>query len=398
MSLTVPTTQALSDSIVTQLETSLSQTIPILPKAFLRVLAKVFAGAIVVLYRYAGFIFLQLFVAHATMSETMINGRRVRPLVEWGRLIGVGDPVPAEQAEHTITVTVLSQVGTLPAGSQVLDPTTGVIHLTTADVALDAATVTVPIRASSDQSGGDGAGAIGNMANGQQVQFASPLPNIARVAVVASQTVTGADAELEDAYRARIQRRFARRPQGGAYADYRDWAEGVPGIARAWPYTSASPGQVNVYVEATEASSGSPDGIPTGPQLTAVANAMVYDEEGLPYRRPACAQVNVLAITRTTFDVTIYGLSAPSLPEAKAALEAAVDDFLREREPYITGLSLLPRKDRVTLAGVSGVADDAVNAAGGTMTSVKLFHAALETTSYTLGPGELAKLGTVTYA
>jgi len=305
----------------------------------------------------------------------------------------------AQRAEHVVRVSVLTQTGVLSAGSQLVDSTTGVIHLTTQDVALDDDQVLVPIRAMSDQYGGDGSGAIGNMSDGQAISFAAPLPNVARLAEIDSQTVTGADAETEDAYRARVLRRFQRRPQGGAYADYRDWAESVPGIARAWPY-SGDPGEVDLFIEATEASSGDPDGIPTPAQITAVESAVVYDEEGLPYRRPACAQVNVVPIVRSGFSVEVIGLSAPGLEvDAQDAIEAALDDYLRSREPYIVGLSVLPRKDRVTLAGVSGAADDAVSAIGGTIVSVTLRDESdVEITAYTLQPGELAKLADVTFS
>lgn len=399
MSVTVPTTGELSEDILSQIEGSIEQTVPLLPKAFIRVLAKVFAGAVVILYRYAGFIFLQIFVAHATMRETTISGRKIRPLVEWGRLAGVGDPLEASRAEHIIRVEVLSQVGVLPAGSQLVDSTTGVIHMTTTDVPLDDDTVLVRIRAMSDQYGGDGSGSIGNLSVGQSISFAAPIPNISRFAEVDEQTVTGASAELEGAYRARVLRRFQRRPQGGADADYRDWAESVPGIARAWPYPG-DPGEVMLAIEATEESSGDPDGIPTLAQIAAVEQAVVYDEEGLPYRRPACAQVNVIPIVRTGFAVEVIGLSAPGLEaDAEAAIEAAIDDYLRSREPYSVGLSVLPRRDRVTLAGVSGVADDAASAIGGTIVSVVLRDDTNAVISaYTLDPGELAKLDSITFS
>src|SRR6185503_10398260 len=109
MSLPAQEVKEISDLIVSQLESSFSQTIPLLPKAFARVLAKVIAGVFILVYKYAGFIFLQLFVAHATMEETVVNGKRIRPLVEWGRLIGVGDPVAATRAEHVVAVTVTNQ-------------------------------------------------------------------------------------------------------------------------------------------------------------------------------------------------------------------------------------------------------------------------------------------------
>ena len=43
MSLLVPTTQEVSDNTIAEIELAISQTIPLLPKGFTRVLAKVFA-------------------------------------------------------------------------------------------------------------------------------------------------------------------------------------------------------------------------------------------------------------------------------------------------------------------------------------------------------------------
>src|SRR5690242_19672548 len=153
MSLAVPSSQEIADNIIGQIEAALSQTVPLLPKAFTRVLGKVLAGVLVILYKYGGFIFLQLFVSTASMAETVVNGKTIKPLVEWGRLIGVGDPLAATRAELDITVTVTNQVGTLPAGSQLLRTDTGVVYQTTTVVALSAPTVTVTVRATSDQLG-----------------------------------------------------------------------------------------------------------------------------------------------------------------------------------------------------------------------------------------------------
>ena len=90
MSLQTPTTAEISANIIAQLETTLNQTIPLLPKSFLRVLSKTLGAVFILLYKYGGFIFLQQFVATASIKETIINGVTVKPLVEWGRLIGIG--------------------------------------------------------------------------------------------------------------------------------------------------------------------------------------------------------------------------------------------------------------------------------------------------------------------
>jgi uncharacterized phage protein gp47/JayE len=396
LSLVVPTTEELSSNIIGQLEAALSQTIPLLPKSFARVLAKVLAGIFVLLFKYAGFMFLQMFVAYATDKETTVNGRKLRPLVELGRLFGVGDPDPATRAELIVNVSVTNQVGDLAAGSQLVRNATQFIYVVVAAVPLNAATVPVRIRAISSPNGGDGSGTLGNLVAGDVLEFANPLPNVATKATVASQAVTAADAESIDRYRGRILDRAQRRPQGGAYADYQQWAEEVLGIVNAYPY-AGPPGQVNIYVEADEASSGSPDGIPTAPQLAAVGDAIELNESGLATRRPISAAKNVLPITRVGFGVQISALS-PDTPEIRDALKEGIDEHLRSREPYIVGLSSLPRLDRVTAAAVSGIVDSIVSAKGATVAKVVLLLGATEVPAYTLLAGEKAKLnGDPTY-
>lgn len=386
MSLSTPTTRELSDQIVAQLAGSLSQTIPILPKAFARVLAWVLAGVVVLLYKYAGFIFLQLFVAHASSEETEVNGKRLIPLVEWGVLLGVGRPLAGQRAEHIVSVTVTNQVDSLPAGTTLLRSQTRVLYQTVAAVALNASTVQLRVKAIGDESGGDGSGDIGNLTNGDELTFANQPPNVGTIATVISQAVTGADAETIDAYRARIVRRVQRRPQGGAYADYQAWAEEVEGIVAVYPY-AGQPGEIDIYVEATEASSGSPDGIPTGPQLAEVFASIDLNEAGKATRRPVNAAVNVFPIYRAAFDVTVSGLD-PFTLENQQAINEGVDEYLRSRQPYIVGLSSLPREDRITAAAISGIVDSIVNAQGATVTTVSVTPGPART----LDPGQKAKL------
>lgn len=396
LSLVVPTTEELSSNIIGQLEASLSQTIPLLPKSFARVLAKVLAGVFVLLFKYAGFMFLQMFVAYATDKETTVNGRKIRPLVELGRLFGVGDPDPATRAELIVNVPVTNQVGDLPAGSQLVRNSTQFIYVVVAAAPLNAATVPVRIRAISSPNGGDGSGTLGNLVAGDVLEFANPLPNVATKVTVASQAVTAADAESIDRYRGRILDRVQRRPQGGAYADYQQWAEEVLGIVNAYPYAGA-PGVVDVYCEADEASSGSPDGIPTAPQLAAVLASINQNEAGLATRRPVSAAPNPLPITRLAFDVQISALS-PDTPGTRAAIKEGVDEHLRSREPYIVGLSNLPRLDRITQASVAGIVDSIVSARGATISGVELLLSGVPKPAYTLLAGQKAKLnGDPTY-
>ena len=130
MSLEQPTTKEVSDNILSQLQATLNQSIPLLPKSFLMVLAKALAAVYQILYKYGGFIFLQMFVQSAQDEKTEVNGKIINPLVNWGLLVGVGYKQPATAAELSVTVTVDNQVGNLPANSQLLSQSNGVTYLT----------------------------------------------------------------------------------------------------------------------------------------------------------------------------------------------------------------------------------------------------------------------------
>lgn len=397
MTLTTPTTKEISDNLIAQLEVSLNQTIPLLPKSFLRVLAKSISGVFILLYKYNGFMFQQQFVRLASINPTTINGIEIQPLLEWGRLIGVLDPIPATNAELLIRITVKNQTGSLPSNTQLLGSQNGVTYMTLGAVLLDASTIDVIVRAVSDQSGGGGAGAIGNLDAGATLSFANPIANVSRNTVVLSQSVAGADAETNESYRQRVIDRFQKRPQGGALADYQGWSKEVAGIVNAYPYTSEFPGQVDVYIEATAESSGSEDGIPTNAQLLAVRDNIDYDQNGLASRRPANALVNTFAISRSSFTIRVLGLTVENEAQVQSNITLALEEYFLQREPFIDGLSQFPRKDRITLSGITGVVDGIVSASGGIFSLVLLYKDSVGIDNYFLGIGEKAKVSLVEF-
>ncbi len=392
MSLIQPTTKEISDNIIAQLEATLNQTIPLFPKAFNRVLAKALGGLFVILFKYGGSIFLNIFVSTASTRETVINGRTLIPLVELGRLVGAGDPVAATPAQLLIDITVTNQVGQLDSGTQLVNSENGVTYITNGAVLLDAPVVQVTILAVSDQAGGDGSGVIGNLEPGAIVSFANPLANVVRDAIVDSQVVTGADGEdLDTVYRQRVLDRFQKRPQGGALADYEEWGEEVAGIINVFPYTSDCPGQVDVFAEATVESSGDPDGKPTAAQLQAVLDSIELDEAGLATRRPANALVNAFAIARTAFVVEIVGLDVTDPASVQVSITTAITDFFLRRSPFIEGLTVPPRADRISRSEVESIAGQVVANAGGVFSGAILKLDGDPIELFTLGQGEKAK-------
>lgn len=400
MSLNIPTTAELKEAIISRFESEFSQTIPLFTKAALRVISTVWAGVHTAIYKYGGSVFLQMFPQYASTETIYVNGRQLIPLVEWGRLVGVGDPTEATRAEYEINITVTNQTGTLPANTQLFNAANGVTYLTLADVALSAATVQADIRAASDQDDNGGRGTVGNLSVSDIVSFVNPLPNVAKDAVVATENVTGADAESWEAYRARVVDRFRKQPQGGAYVDYEFWAEEVEGIINAYVYTG-DPGQVDVYSEATVASSGSADGIPTAAQLTAVLDNIELNDAGLATRRPANAFVNSLPISRTAFDIEVYNISQTvdfDVPSLEAAIEEALVQYFLGREPYVPGGSLGKRRSWISNAEIAGVVNDVCvtyNTAFETLTVEETGESPFAI--YSLDDGEKAKLGTVTF-
>ena len=401
MSLSTPTTEGIYQIIIASLEASLNQTIPLLPKSFLRVLAKVLAAVYVTLYKYGGYMHLQQFVSTASLAETEVNGILISPLKFWGVLVGLPEPGAATNAELLLDVTVDNQVGTLATGTQLIGATNGVTYVTIGSVLLNAAIVQVTVKAVQDEQDNGGRGTIGNLDPGQVVSFANPIDNVARDTAVDSQVVTGADGESEASYRQAILDRFQKRPQGGAYSDYELWGEVVPGIVAVYPYTSPTcPGQVDVYSEATVASSGNADGIPTTAQLQAVYDAIQLDENGLASHRPAGALVLSLAITRTGFDVTVTGITGVNdLAVTQASITQAMTEYFLEREPFIPGLSVPPRKDRMTDTAIGGIVEDIITADGGLFSNAQFFltGSGVPISFYSLSEGEKAKAVTVVF-
>lgn len=397
MATTPPTTAKISDNIIAQLQASLNQTIPLLPRAFNRVLAKALAAVFVILYKYAGYIALQQFVRFASIEETTINGRKLSPLIEWGEQIGVGRPTSATRAELSVQVDVETGGGTISAGELLFSSSNGYTYRLISSAVLSGASVAVTIRAVNDQTDTGGRGTLGNLQVGDTLEFAQPQTGASGTVTVLSTVVTAANQEDTEIYRRRVLTRFRARPQGGAYSDYRIWAEGVPGIVRAYPYTG-DPGQVNVYTEATEASSGSADGIPTLAQLQSVLDAINLDVAGLASRRPVNALPNALAITRTLFTVEVTGLTGvPDESTTKGQVDAAIEQYMASAEPYVVGLDLPPRKDRITKSAITAAAEDVITAAGGTFTDTILRRSGTIVNTYDLSEGERAK-ATVSYS
>lgn len=384
------TAKQISDQFIATFEAQLSQSIPLLPRSFIRLLAKLMGLVFVVLFQWSEFVALQLFVSTASDRPITIGGITYTPLDEWGRLIGYTRN-SGLRSQGTTTITVNSSSGTLNAGSQLLDTNTGELYLTIGDVSLTTPSVVATVRAVNYST-------AATLYVGQVLSLVSAPSNVTKNTIVASVTQQGADPEDTESWRARQLSWWASRPQGGAYADYREWGLEVDGAENIYPFgggtdaiPTSGPGQVDVYVEASETT----DGIAPQALLDAVkSNIEQTAVTGLADRRPINAYVNVASIYRKTFNFTVSGLSVASESTVKTAIEDAIDQYMIGRENFIDGLSRLPRRDVVSDAEASGIVGRVVSAYGGTVDSVT---ANGPVPAYVLIEGEKAKLGTISW-
>jgi hypothetical protein len=396
MALESRTVAEINQLIIDQLEAQLGQTIPILPKAFIRILSKVLAGVFIILYKVAGWIFLQLFVSTASFKEVTILGKKLTPLIEWGRLLGIGDPTPATQAVLAVDVTVLSVSSTLQSGTQFISNLNGLTYITQQSYVLTTNPFTIEVICVKS-------GTQGNLTAGDTLSIANSIGIIEDDAVVSALTIPGVDSESEEDYRQRIVERFQLQPQGGALADYRIWAQDAVGVDQTFIYTG-DPSDVIVYVAGDP--DIYPDRIPNSALLLAVGNVIDFDPTTtLSTRRPVTAVIdpagdqsytNIKSIVLKEFDVEITDLVISDIDNIKSQINDALTTYFVTREPFIAGLSLPPNKNVISQANVIGIVDDIVAANNGTFTTAIITLGGFITPQYTLGEGEISKLNSLT--
>lgn len=317
-----PTLQTINSRIIGDIEASLAQTTPILPRSVLRVLGRVFAGAVHSNYGFLAWASKQLFPDTAESEY----------LDRWASIWGVTRKQP-EFASGNVTITG-ENGSSLLAGAHFIG-VNGQEYEVITGATISGGTATVEVEAT-------GSGSAGDLAAGNALTLVEPVAGINLGAVVASGGIGGgADVESDDNLRARILARIRNPPQGGTATDYVAWALEVAGVTRAWAYEAyMGPGTVGVVFVSDDA----PGGIIPTPELVAEVEAHI---ETL---RPLCAQVYVLGPTPVTVDFTIN--LEPDYPEVRAAVEAALEAFIEESAG--PGSTIAPSQISEVISGAAG--------------------------------------------
>jgi uncharacterized phage protein gp47/JayE len=389
------TISEIRELIINSFQNTFNKTFRLLPKSFIKVIASVFAAVYIILHKQIGWLFLQLFPETAYWGTVNILGLKVRPLIKWGVLIGVGEPRNGSQWQGKITVKISHNNSVLVAGTQLTGDINGKLYITEESAALDSETALVPVICADT-------GTAGNLESGDTLSFVSPLGTVEKTATVFEVTSYAVEDESEAEYRARVVSRFRSPPMGGALSDYRRWASDVPGVLNTYPYkdTETSSG-VLLFVAGIP--SLFPDRIPTPDLLRQVGAACTFDPEtGKATRKPITAVLdpgyndtyqNVKPVMVTSFDIYIEGISGVPIPDFGEAVRPAIESYFSGREPYIRGLSDDNNKiNIISKNNISSVVDQTAISLKAEFSSVAMYKNSAMTATYTLGMGELAKL------
>ena len=247
-------------------------------------------------------------------------------LEAWAALVGILR-IAAAAASGTAAFT--GTPGSLVPAGILLRRGDGAGFATTADATLDAAgTGTAPILAQTP-------GALGNMDAATPLALASPVVGVFGAVAAAGPATGGADMETDDALRTRMLFRYRAPPQGGASADYVEWAAAVPGVTRAWCLPNGmGPGSVVVYAMLDQVESAH-QGFPQGTNGVAAAEtreaAATGDQlaiaDALYPLRPVTALVYACAPAPWPVNVAIANL-APSTAAIQALIASALTQVL----------------------------------------------------------------------
>ena len=390
------TIEEVQQLLIRSFEHKFNKQLRILPKSFIKILCKVFAGVFIIVYKLVGWYFLQMFPETADWKEVTILGVRLRPLVKLGVLFGVGEPLAGVQWRGIITIDVLTQGSVLYSGTQLKSNVTGKLYIVEETKTLLQQKETVSVVCTE-------IGAAGNLEQNDTLNFVNPYGFVKTEAVVLDVARVGLDNETEISYRRRVANRFRMQPQGGALADYRIWASEVQGVLNVYPYNDKEqPGGVLLYVSGI--SDVYADRIPDKGLLKKVGEACTYDPEtGRATRKPLTAMLdpkndgsysNVKPVSVAVFDVAITGVSGIVSADFAQVVKPALQNYFLDRDLYIRGLSddnnrtnVISKNHVITVINQIAVSVKAI------FETAEIRKDGKVVPLYTLDNGELARLG-----
>lgn len=335
MPFTRPSLQTIVDRIESDIEQRLTGNIPLLQVAFLRILARVFAGAIHVLYGWLAWLANQLF--YDTAEDNMLDRHaRLWGLTRKAATFSVGSVDFTGTNGTNIPVKTLL---TDPNGIQ-FETTTGIII--SGGVATAAATASEP-------------GESGNIAAATVLELVEPITGVDTAEAATGGFTGGQDEETDNELKARIYSRISTPPAGGTAQDFETWAKEVDGIANAWAFANTpSIGWVTVVCKA----SGS-NPVPTAPKLAEV-------DTYISARMPITTNLSVVAIDDKDIDMTIDITLATGASQAdtEAAITANLESYFDDTAEPGVDVLISGLRNAISTTGVADYEITAISKGG----------------------------------
>lgn len=237
---------------------------------------------------------------------------------------------------------------------------------------------------------------------GDTLTSIQPLNDFTNQITVDTITVQPVSAEGIESYRADVEEAKRLQSQGGSPSDYRLWCSEVPEIRTSYPYLQqGGGGNIIIYVEATEENTapGEITGVPTQATLEEVykfdsgieTGVVVQDPITSIARRPVQTK-NISSVGINPNPVDLYFTDYSD--ESKIGLaNNAIDEFLYNVRPYVSGADVLSRKnDILTIGAMLSAIYDALQGSGVTFTSL-----AAKVNGVDLDPSYQFLLGNIPY-
>ncbi len=359
---TRPTLTELVDRIEQDFMSRLDLNAPLLRRAVVKIMSRVWAGAAHMLHGHLAWLAKQIFADTADDENVLRQAK----------LFGL-ELISAAFAEGTIEFEDSTESGHSIAEGTLLVRADGQVYETTEPAVsddggvfyIDDSTFTetdIPIRAVE-------AGSAGTLVSDSTLTMQSPDPFVDSTVLVTGVTIDGSDQETVDELQVRLLERLAEPAHGGNDADFIAWSKEVAGVTRVW-VTSNGLGPGTVLVLFTRDNDASP--IPDSGEVTAL-------QTYLDTKKPSYAAVSVVAPSAAVRNFTFSSLT-PNTAAVQDAIEAELADLiLREGEP---GGTILLSAIRTAIGNAAGVTDYVL-----TVPSADVTHVA----------GQIPTMGTVTF-
>lgn len=389
----IPTQKELKTAILSDIESTYGSSVPLFGKVFLNVLASVQAAKLKLYYLAIGFLQKNIWV------DTADPESKGGTLERYGRIKLGRNPFPAVAGQYVVSVTgtvgaVIKAGTTFKSNDDALSP--GKLYVLDEEYTL-VSSDSITLRALET-------GLDSKLQNGDMLTVTAPIANVNSEVTVTDEPVEPLAAETIETYRQRAIEAYRLEPQGGAATDYRLWAADAQGVQQVYPYAkSGSPGELQLYVEATIADSTDGKGTPGTSILEEVEEVVEFDpdttkplnERG---RRPlGVFSIDYLAVTIRAVDITISGfVPAPTTAQQTLILNALNAEIAAIR-PFISGADVLEDKnDILNKNKVISAILQAVPGAGFTDVVIELDTVSIST--HTFINGDIPSLESVTYS